>query len=48
MQLLERTNHEVYVVHTLISDFAGVTITLISNRRPHGAAFDVRPHGAAL
>lgn len=48
MQLLERANHEVYVVHTFISDFAGVTVTLLSNRRPHGAGFDVGPHGAAL
>lgn len=47
-QLLERANQEVYVVHTLISDFAGVTITLVSNRRPHGAGFDIGPHGAAL
>lgn len=48
MQLLERANLEVYVVHTFISDFARVTITLISNRRPRGAGFDVGPHGAAL
>ncbi len=41
VQLLEKANHEVYVAHTLISDFAGVTITLISNRRPHGAGFEV-------
>lgn len=43
VQLLERANHEVYVAHTLISAFAGVTITLISNRILHGAGFDVGP-----
>jgi len=41
VQLLERANKEFYVVHTLISDFDGVTFTLISNRRLHGAGFDI-------
>lgn len=43
MQLRERADHELYVTHTLILDFDGVTVTLISNRMHHGARIDVGP-----